>query len=97
MADLKLRLKLSIDTKAKKVLFAEAGNDIVGDLFYFLSLPVGSVVRFLKEKGVASGLADHYESFESLDGFTSGKNRDLLINPRGLLNPTDIPLFVSYE
>ncbi|KAK3232226.1 hypothetical protein Dsin_004107 [Dipteronia sinensis] len=67
MADMKLRLKLFIDTEAKKVLFAEAGNDIVDYLFYFLSLPVGSVVRLLREKGVAGCLADLYESFENLD------------------------------
>ncbi|KAL5733327.1 hypothetical protein ACOSQ2_033019 [Xanthoceras sorbifolium] len=51
----------------------------------------------LKEKGVAGCLADFYESFENLDEtyIKTGKTKDLLINPRGVLHPTEIPLLLS--
>ncbi|TXG49694.1 hypothetical protein EZV62_025569 [Acer yangbiense] len=70
---------------------------MVDYLFYFLSLPVGTVIRLLKEKGVVGSLDDLYESFGNLDQtfIKSGKNKDLLINPRGLLNPVEIPLLLS--
>ncbi|KAK0592154.1 hypothetical protein LWI29_014297 [Acer saccharum] len=97
MAELDMKLKLFIDTEAKKVLFAEAGKDIVDYLFYLLSLPVGTVVRLLKEKGVVGCLADLYESFENLDQtfIKSGKDKDFLISPRALFNPAEIPLLLS--
>nr|GMD01990.1 DUF674 domain-containing protein [Ipomoea batatas] len=37
-------LKLFIDTKARKVLYAEADKDFVDFLFYIMSLPLASVV-----------------------------------------------------
>uniref|UniRef100_A0A3Q7HU03 DUF674 domain-containing protein n=1 Tax=Solanum lycopersicum TaxID=4081 RepID=A0A3Q7HU03_SOLLC len=39
----KLSMKLLIDTKAKKVVFAEVEKDFVDFLFHILSLPVGRV------------------------------------------------------
>ncbi|THG00362.1 hypothetical protein TEA_000552 [Camellia sinensis var. sinensis] len=42
MSSSKVSLKLLIDTKAHKVLFAEAGKDFVDFLFNILSLPVGT-------------------------------------------------------
>ncbi|KAJ0103574.1 hypothetical protein Patl1_06259 [Pistacia atlantica] len=50
MATSKVRLKLLIDTKGKKVLFAEAGKDFVDFLFYIFSLPVGTVVKLLERE-----------------------------------------------
>ncbi|TXG49690.1 hypothetical protein EZV62_025565 [Acer yangbiense] len=52
----KLKLKLFIDTKSNKVLFAEAGKDFVDFIFYFISLPVSTVVRLLQEIPVAYAL-----------------------------------------
>ncbi|KAI8539920.1 hypothetical protein RHMOL_Rhmol09G0220500 [Rhododendron molle] len=43
----KVTLKLLIDTKSKRVLFAEAGKDFVDFLFHLLRLPVGTVVKLL--------------------------------------------------
>ncbi|KAJ0045926.1 hypothetical protein Pint_06197 [Pistacia integerrima] len=47
MATSKVKLKLLIDTKGKKVLFAEASKDFVDFLLYRFSLPVGTVVKLL--------------------------------------------------
>ncbi|KAL7612601.1 hypothetical protein Lser_V15G08701 [Lactuca serriola] len=42
-------LKLLIDTKAKKVLFAEANKQFVDFLFHVLSLPIGTVIKLLNK------------------------------------------------
>ncbi|KAK9913407.1 hypothetical protein M0R45_037225 [Rubus argutus] len=47
-------LKLLIDTKGGKVLFAEASKEVVDFLFTLLSLPVGTVVRLLTKNGMDS-------------------------------------------
>ncbi|KAM3307884.1 hypothetical protein P3S67_009628 [Capsicum chacoense] len=51
----KLTMKLLVDTKAKRVLFAEADKSCVDILFHILSLPVATVIRLLKEKGMSYG------------------------------------------
>ncbi|KAH7841271.1 hypothetical protein Vadar_027781 [Vaccinium darrowii] len=48
----KVSLKLLIDTKAKRVLFAEAGKDFVDFLFNLLRLPVGTVVKLLTKQSM---------------------------------------------
>ncbi|KAJ0044752.1 hypothetical protein Pint_06218 [Pistacia integerrima] len=51
----KSNLKLIIEKKDNKVLFAEAGKDFVDFLFYLLSLPVGTIIKLLtKNKMVGS-------------------------------------------
>ena len=82
MAASKMKLKLVVDTKAKKVLFAEAGKDFIDiliclpshilmcDLFSF---PVSTAVRLLKEKNMVGFLGDLYGSIENLpDAYWDG-------------------------
>ncbi|KAI8539906.1 hypothetical protein RHMOL_Rhmol09G0219200 [Rhododendron molle] len=45
-------LKLLIDTDAKRVLFAEAGEDFVDFLRNLLALPVGPVIRILNNRSM---------------------------------------------
>ncbi|BFG36752.1 hypothetical protein CerSpe_230260 [Prunus speciosa] len=45
-------LKLLIDTKSHKVLFAEARKEVVDFLFSFLSLHVATVTRLLSTDGM---------------------------------------------
>ncbi|CAI0625993.1 unnamed protein product [Linum tenue] len=47
MATRKVTLKLLINKKTKKVLFAEAGKDFVDFLFTLLSFPLGTVIKLL--------------------------------------------------
>ncbi|XP_061999483.1 uncharacterized protein LOC133716847 [Rosa rugosa] len=51
MATQKLTLKLLIDKKEQKVLFAEAGKDFVDFLFSLLSLPLATVAKLLIKDG----------------------------------------------
>ncbi|CAL2249982.1 unnamed protein product [Prunus armeniaca] len=53
MATNTVSLKLLIDTKGHKVLFAEAGKDFVDFVFTLLALPVGTVIRLLSKDNMA--------------------------------------------
>ncbi|KAM3307890.1 putative protein isoform X1 [Capsicum chacoense] len=81
-SETKLRMKLLVDTKAKRVLFAEADKSCVDFLFHILSLPVATVIRLIKEKGMSYGcLPELYDSVENLDD-TYIQSKDLLLKPK---------------
>ncbi|QCE08781.1 hypothetical protein DEO72_LG9g3811 [Vigna unguiculata] len=63
----KLTLKLIIDSKREKVLFAEASKAVVDFLFYLLCLPVGSATRILNQDQMVGSLVNLYESVKNLD------------------------------
>ncbi|KDO39182.1 hypothetical protein CISIN_1g042433mg [Citrus sinensis] len=48
----KVKLRLIIDKRANKVLFAEAEKDFVDILFNLLYMPFGSVTRLLRDAGM---------------------------------------------
>ncbi|CAL8124729.1 unnamed protein product [Prunus armeniaca] len=60
-------LKLLIDKKRKKVLFAEAGKDFADFLFTLLSLPVSTVIGLLSRKRMICCLGKLYGSLENLN------------------------------
>ncbi|KAK9087726.1 hypothetical protein Syun_030120 [Stephania yunnanensis] len=65
----KMTIKLVVDKKANKVLFAVAGKDFVDFLIGLLTLPLSSAIRVLtteKEK-MAGCLGELYESVGNLD------------------------------
>ncbi|KAM0879762.1 hypothetical protein ACQ4PT_034021 [Festuca glaucescens] len=66
----KLSMKLLVDTKAERVLYAEAGKEVVDFLFSLLSLPLGKVAGFLHTpSGSMSGsVGNLYGSVDKLDG-----------------------------
>ncbi|KAL8029725.1 hypothetical protein ABFX02_14G243100 [Erythranthe guttata] len=79
-----IRLKLLIDTKGKRVLYAEAGKDFVDFLFQSLSLPVGTVVSLPKPQVNAGALANLYDSMKSLNEsylLKSKQTKDPLLKP----------------
>ncbi|KAL5734791.1 hypothetical protein ACOSP7_032652 [Xanthoceras sorbifolium] len=96
-----VKLKLLIDTKAQKVLFAEASKDFVDFLIYLLSLPVGTVIRLLKDSSLVGSLCKLYESIENLHEtyIQQNQNKDSLLNPRAPICDTEIPLLLvsDYE
>ncbi|KAF8397550.1 hypothetical protein HHK36_016468 [Tetracentron sinense] len=82
--EVSLSLKLLIDKKAQKVLFAEADKDFVDFLFSLLSLPLGTVVRLHKSHGMEGCLPNLYESVENLSNtyMQPNQNKDCLLNPK---------------
>ncbi|KAL6128291.1 hypothetical protein ACLB2K_071646 [Fragaria x ananassa] len=77
-------LKLLIDSKRQKVLFAEAGKDFVDFLFTLLSLPVGTVIRLLSKGGMVGSFGKLYGSVENIDYtyIQPTVNKDVLLKPK---------------
>ncbi|CAN1269359.1 hypothetical protein LINPERPRIM_LOCUS13555 [Linum perenne] len=80
----KVTLKLLIDKKSNKVLFAEAGKEFVDFLFSILSLPLGTVIRLLSKDQMVGCLGNLYQSIEELgDTFIQqSTSKDIVLNPK---------------
>ncbi|KAK9048789.1 hypothetical protein SSX86_032244, partial [Deinandra increscens subsp. villosa] len=93
-----ITLKLLVDKKGQRVLFAEAGKDFVDFLFSLLVLPVASVIRLVDNRDMVSGLAKIYQSVSDLnnDYIQSDKNKDVLLKPKSWL-PFSSPDLLSNE
>ncbi|WVY92817.1 hypothetical protein V8G54_031905 [Vigna mungo] len=79
----KLTLKLLIDSKHEKVLFAEASKAVIDFLFNMLCLPIGTVIRILNKNQMVGSLANLYQSVENLDEtyMQPDQNKDILLKP----------------
>ncbi|KAG4127526.1 hypothetical protein ERO13_D10G220600v2 [Gossypium hirsutum] len=95
-ASSKVSLKLLIDCKSNKVLFAEAGKDFVDFLFNLLSLPLGTVIKLLKTNSIVGSLGSLYESIEKLSEtyMHPNQNKDSLLNPRARTPASGVPLLL---
>ncbi|KAL2323902.1 hypothetical protein Fmac_022960 [Flemingia macrophylla] len=78
-----LTLKLLIDTKRDKVLFAEASKAVVDFFFNLLCLPISSVIRLLSKTEMVGCLGNLYESVENLNDtyMQPDANKDVLLKP----------------
>ncbi|TMW86144.1 hypothetical protein EJD97_021891 [Solanum chilense] len=80
--------------KLKKVLFAEAEKDCVDFLFHILSLPVSTVIRLLKTKGLNYGcLPNLYDSVENLSEtyIQSNQDKNILLKPKSPVGIFSVP------
>ncbi|CAL2242527.1 unnamed protein product [Prunus armeniaca] len=81
-----MSLKLLVDTKSHKVLFAEAeaSKEVVDFLFSFLSLHVATVTRLLSTDGMVGCLGNLYESAETLsvDSYLPLNLKDTQLKPK---------------
>ncbi|XP_071729065.1 uncharacterized protein [Rutidosis leptorrhynchoides] len=84
MASSKVSLKLLIDLKQQRVLFAEANKDCVDFLFSLLTLPIGAVMRLLDDKKTNGGLTNLYRSVSNLnnDYICCNQQKDVLLKPK---------------
>ncbi|XVE69065.1 hypothetical protein DITRI_Ditri09bG0119600 [Diplodiscus trichospermus] len=97
MAATELSLKLLVDVRSQRVLFAEAEKDFVDFLFNIMSLPVGTVVRLLNKDGVVGSLGSIYESIEKLSDvyMQPFQDKDTLLKPEVLNSAvTNLPLLL---
>ncbi|VAH72904.1 unnamed protein product [Triticum turgidum subsp. durum] len=78
-----MSMKLLVDTKVGRVLFAEAGKDVVDFLFSLLALPVATAVKLLGADSMVGSAGDLYASVQKLDGsyVLPGANIDALLRP----------------
>jgi hypothetical protein len=81
----KLTLKLLVDTKEQRVLYAEARKEVVDFLFSLLTLPVGTIVKILTKDSMAGSIGNLYDSVEDLDEtyVRSGNSKGTLLAPAG--------------
>ncbi|XP_057426598.1 uncharacterized protein LOC130720032 [Lotus japonicus] len=88
----KLTMKLLIDTKDQKVLFAEASKPVIDFLFNLLCLPIGTVVRLLNQNGMVGCLGNLYKSVENLkDNYmVPNQDKDVLLKPKATISSTEI-------
>jgi hypothetical protein len=80
----KVSMKLLIDTKNEKGLFAEASKVVVDFLFNLLCLPISTVVKLLSANGMVGSLGNLYKSVENLNQnyMLHDQTKDVLLNPR---------------
>ncbi|KAG2691938.1 hypothetical protein I3760_08G029700 [Carya illinoinensis] len=83
-----ISLKLFIDKKINRVLFAEASKDFVEFLFQSFTLPVVTVTNFLKSHEMLGCLQNLYESIENLSQscIQPGQSKDLVLKPKGVMS-----------
>ncbi|KAK2987786.1 hypothetical protein RJ640_030676, partial [Escallonia rubra] len=96
MAATRLSLKLLIDKNGNKVLFAEAGKEVVDFLFNLLSLPVATVIRLLSTEGMVGCVANLFGSIENLNEtyIQPNQRRDSLLKPKLPISVGQFPLFL---
>ncbi|KAF7132394.1 hypothetical protein RHSIM_Rhsim09G0162400 [Rhododendron simsii] len=96
----KVSVKLLVDTKSKRVLFAEAEKDFVDFLFHLLHLPIGTVARLLAKQPLVGSLGNLYESVENLSEthFQSNQTtKDSLLKPKVVPSSAiQVPLLSLY-
>nr|CAB3472157.1 unnamed protein product [Digitaria exilis] len=84
-----LSMKLLIDRKAERLLFAEASKDVVDFLFSLLVLPIGAAVKLVGKDAMAGSLGNLYRSVENLECtyVQPGASKDALLRPAVLFSP----------
>ncbi|CAL4958294.1 unnamed protein product [Urochloa decumbens] len=80
-----LSMKLLVDTKSGRVIYAEAGKDVVDFLFSLLTLPVATVVKVLSKDAMVGCIGNLYGSVERLDAayVRSADAKATLLSPAG--------------
>ncbi|KAH7667777.1 hypothetical protein IHE45_12G081800 [Dioscorea alata] len=83
MAEKTMALKLLIDTERNRVLFADAGKEVVDFIFGLLALPLGSIVKVLGQDQMIGSIGSIYSSLTTLDSsyMHLGLKKDILLNP----------------
>ncbi|KAI3793373.1 hypothetical protein L1987_35992 [Smallanthus sonchifolius] len=98
-ASTKVSIKLLIDVKSNKVLFAEASKDFVDFLFYILSLPVGAVIRLLPKNSMVGSLGNLYDSIENLSNtyMQPNQSKNAVLNPKIANYGGHVPLLLPND
>ncbi|XBI45424.1 hypothetical protein VPH35_109894 [Triticum aestivum] len=81
----KLSMKLLVNSRTQRVLYAEAGKDVVDFLFSLLTLPVSTIVKLLTSDFMVGCVGNLYRSVEKLDDtyILRSDAKDSLLTPAG--------------
>ncbi|ONM29961.1 uncharacterized protein [Zea mays] len=82
-----LSMKLLIDRRTQRVLFAEASKDVVDFLFSLLTLPVATAVKLVGKDALVGCVCNLYASVEKLDSvyLQAGVAKEALLCPKVVL------------
>ncbi|KAI7997396.1 hypothetical protein LOK49_LG10G02099 [Camellia lanceoleosa] len=83
-------VRILIDEEKNKVVCAEAGNDFIDILFSFLTLPIGTIVRLIRNQQAELGCINNlYGSIENLSttSLWTDACKDMLLHLRSPLEP----------
>uniref|UniRef100_A0A0D9WC16 DUF674 domain-containing protein n=1 Tax=Leersia perrieri TaxID=77586 RepID=A0A0D9WC16_9ORYZ len=82
----KITLKLLVETKSKKVLFAEAGKEFVDFAFSLLTLPIGAVVKLISAGTMQGSIGRLYQSVDHINAsyLLPNKDKSDLLHPKVL-------------
>jgi hypothetical protein len=97
MAETKVSLRLLIEKKSQRVLFAEVDKKFVDFLFSIFTLPVGTVTRLLQKQNMAGCLHSLYKSIENLRDIylQPDQDKDFLLNPKVVnISGAKVPLLL---
>jgi hypothetical protein len=97
MAETKVSLKLLIEQKSQRVLFAEADKAFVDLLFSIFTLPLGTVTRLLQTQNMAGCLRSLYKSIENLSDIyiQPDQDKNFLLNPKAAnISGAKVPLLL---
>jgi hypothetical protein len=96
MAGTKVSLKLVVDKRKQRLIFAEADKEFVDFLFSIFNLPVGTVTRLLKEEGMVGCLPSLYNSIENMSDafFQPDRKKDFLLKPRVVIPGPKVSLLL---
>ncbi|GJN36278.1 hypothetical protein PR202_gb25123 [Eleusine coracana subsp. coracana] len=81
-----ISLKLLVETKSKKVLFAEAGKEFVDFVFSLLTLPIGAVVKLISAGTMQGSVGRLYQSVANISSsyLQPGTDKSDLLQPKVL-------------
>jgi hypothetical protein len=84
----KVSVKLLVDTKSKRVLFAEAEKEFVDFLFSLLKLPIGAVAKLVSSGTMNGSVGRLYQSVDRIGAsyMVPGADKSELLQP-SLLRP----------
>lgn len=85
----RIALKLLVDTRKKRVLFAEAGKDFVDFIFSLLTLPVGSIIKLLSPPSMVGCIGKLYQSVDKLNETYVLPSRDKGVYLHPKINASD--------
>ncbi|XP_031093496.1 uncharacterized protein LOC115998149 [Ipomoea triloba] len=77
-------LKLLIEKKTQKVIFAEAEKPFVDFLFHLMSLPLGTIIKLVSQSSMVGSLGNLYGSIKNISQtyLQPNLNKDVLLNPK---------------
>nr|GLL27911.1 uncharacterized protein LOC109147847 [Ipomoea trifida] len=90
-------LKLLIEKKTQKVIFAEADKAFVDFLFHLMSLTLGSVIKLVNQSSMVGSLGNLYGSIKNISQtyLQPDMNKDVLLNPKVAVHSSTVPLLMA--